>query len=323
MNHIYMDLPEDVLNNISIIDLLKLRETSKESRSRIDVIINNKHFNIFGDRGVHKSITKKIKDITLHQALDKVQNFKFGDGQNLYSQYGMLCVTGDFDQHHLGEYIAPRFLRSIIQIWTMPKDGEDPLKPYFLKLIMLIEQRNLFLEQLPKFKNEIMNGYYNAIGNAIKRKLRYTMWCDPTHDENGHYNTAKEGTDILEAVIETDPLFDKKDYERAIATGINTKNLKNHILDVSGYNKLSDELKRNQHRDSLLINLEGTTLTGLHGIISLRASPYFEEIYIKGPISRIVSRLRFIIDNHPKLTDEDRGILREYHNFKIKSQLFI
>lgn len=207
----YNDMPpemiEKIASNMSIQQLLDLRLTSHSNRAVADFQINKRHLELFGP--TQKSITNKIKDLTLKLVFTKLRTCRLGDtklakdiltyglgsvlGTDIYKRQRFVFVPApepDEDEDVIPQFVfIPIMYKLSIALPKIAKECRIATNHYIsenfhgeklqqaLKAHVVSEWKDKYPTDitLPNPKEMICDYFFNKFYSGQKNKLRYQI----------------------------------------------------------------------------------------------------------------------------------------------------
>jgi hypothetical protein len=299
-----------MFESLDTCELKTLREDSS-NRIIIDKIINNRHLYKFGTKGETKPFNLKIKDLLLADIVKKVNTSIFDKGGKLRvfwneMKYGLFVVTGGEVRETYRTLFGIRYL-------AFYNPDENLMENDAIE--MLLRQKNILLEFLPKFKADIVNNYYLAIKNLAE-------------NNNTVVTTPAIRKKFIMYAKQLDPDFDIKAYNN-VKKHIELSGLEKEIIKLSGYDKIKELLPK-------ALQYHRNMFCGFFPHRSSKVGGYIYE-YITGNNAYLINMygdnyggnycdekfkyLKLQIQYDQRLSDCDREILKEYVNYKLKQYI--
>jgi hypothetical protein len=309
----FADLPNEmameIMEKLDIHQLLPIRETSRHNADRVNNIIERKHLAAFGQ--TNKSIINKIKDLIMLPIVNKIQTVNPQLLKLIPSQremgYGFDIITGLSDAW--GNNVLFTFIKSRYRY------EENPYNPD-----LLVDQKNRLLATFPQHKPLILNLYHHVIRDLIDEEIQnpqdlpFNQWPIIMRNADEDFSMASYNRDISNPKMSPEPLI-------------------NSIKEIIHYDLLldcADEIEKNVGAGVLSI------MPAYMGILSgWRDNPILEVMnpdfwityYHQNDAPEEVDclhntreriRIAKIYLKDSRLNDEDRDVLREFLNHKLK-----
>ena len=312
-NNIPIEMSLEILEKLSVRELLPYRTMSVMSRDLVDDIIRRRHRATFGTSVPDKSVQNKIKDLILEKVTLKLQNLdnSLRTRQLLdldqIKDYGYTMIT-------VNKYYKPLMNLKRSFYYDRVVDEEPSSHAHADAVRVLLLERDTLLKVFPSFRKAIVMGYHYQIST-----LRDLVWIDDIDlvehlDRIGELNMKEYREFMSLTSSERQQLVEKT-----------AKPLYDAYMKLHKYNP--DDTRQFENRNYyryIIGNSRGTLLYKMLFTPSrVWAFPYEWMVdsadgeRVEGTINDWYNRIiPDLIDLDKRITSEERKSLEEYLNYK-------